>query len=143
MQCHHEVSSTVGKMVVKFWFKNQQIKWKYVLCFVNRNNIWSWQNLGRILENEFIKVKVEKILKGCLDWIPSSSPSVKSQIMDRKACLRCKGKSLLGVVNKLSKTIFFWHHPAMFCLITTSKLSSQLFEFSLMIGDGIESRLSS
>ena len=48
--------------------------------------------------------KVEEILKGSLDSIPSPSPSVKIQIMGRKVCLRCKGKTLLGVVNKLSKT---------------------------------------
>ena len=42
--------------------------------------------------------KVEKILKGSLDSIPSLSPSEK---MGRKVCLRCKGKILLGVVNKL------------------------------------------
>ena len=33
--------------------------------------------------------KVEKILKGSLDSIPSLSPSVKIQIMDKKVCLRC------------------------------------------------------
>ena len=43
--------------------------------------------------------KVEKILKGSLDSIPS--PSVKIQIMDRKVCLMGKGKTLLGIVNKL------------------------------------------
>ena len=43
--------------------------------------------------------KVEKILKGSLDSIPS--PSVKIQIMGGKVHLRCKGKTLLGVVNKL------------------------------------------
>ena len=43
--------------------------------------------------------KVEKILKGSLDSIPS--PSVKIQIMGGKVCLRCKGKTLLGDVNKL------------------------------------------
>ena len=53
--------------------------------------------------------KVEKILKGSLDSIPS--PSVKIQIMDRKVCLRCRGKMLLGVVNKLLNT-------KMFCLYT-------------------------
>jgi hypothetical protein len=42
--------------------------------------------------------KVENILKGSLDLIPP--PSVKIQIMGGKACLRCKGKTLLGVVNK-------------------------------------------
>ena len=36
--------------------------------------------------------KVEKILKGSLDSIPSPSPSVKIQIMGGKVCLRCKGK---------------------------------------------------
>ena len=48
--------------------------------------------------------KVEKILKGSLDSISSPSPSVKIQIMGGKVCLRCKGKTLLGVVNKLLKT---------------------------------------
>ena len=45
--------------------------------------------------------KVEKILKGSLDLILSPSPSVKIQIMGRKVCFRCKGKTLLGVLNKL------------------------------------------
>ena len=48
--------------------------------------------------------KVEHILKDSLDSIPSPSPSVKIQIMGGKVCLRCKGKTLLGVVNKLLKT---------------------------------------
>ena len=43
--------------------------------------------------------KVEKILKGSLDSIPSPSPLVKIQTMGGKVCL-CKGKRLLGVVNK-------------------------------------------
>ena len=50
----------------------------------------------------FLKVcicKVEKILKGSLDLIPSPSPLVEMQIMGWKICLRCKGKTLLGVVN--------------------------------------------
>ena len=48
--------------------------------------------------------KVEKILKGSLNSIPSPSSSVKIQIMCGKVCLRCKGKILLGVVNILLKT---------------------------------------
>jgi hypothetical protein len=48
--------------------------------------------------------KVEKILKGSLVSNPSPSPSVKLQIMGGKVCLRFKGKTLLGVVNKLLKT---------------------------------------
>ena len=42
--------------------------------------------------------KVEHILKGSLDLIPSPSNSVKIQIMNGK------GKTLLGVVNKVLKT---------------------------------------
>ena len=48
--------------------------------------------------------KVEKILKGSLDSIPSPLPLVKIQIMGGKICFRCKGKTLLCVVNKLLKT---------------------------------------
>ena len=47
-------------------------------------------------------IKVENILKGSLVWIPS--PSVKIQIIDGKFCLRFKGRTLLGIVNKLLKT---------------------------------------
>ena len=75
--------------------------------------------------------EVEKIFKSSLDSIPSPSTSVEIQIMDRKVCLRCKGKILLGVVSKHLKTKSCWHHPAMFCLITPSKLSLPQFEFSL------------
>ena len=49
----------------------------------------------------FVLCKVEKTLKASLDFIPSPSPLVKIQIMGRKVCLRCKGKTLLGDVNKL------------------------------------------
>ena len=48
-------------------------------------------------------LKVEKILKGILVSISSPSPSVKIQIMGGKFCLRCRGKTLFGVVNKLLK----------------------------------------
>ena len=85
-------------------------------------------NLGTKL---YISSKVEKILKASLDLIPS--PSVKIQIMGGKVCLRCKSKTLLGVVNKLLKTKVYWHHPAMFCFITSSKLSRELFELSLQV----------
>ena len=44
--------------------------------------------------------KVEKILKGSLYLIPSPSPSVKIQVMEGKVCLRCEGKTLLGIVNQ-------------------------------------------
>jgi hypothetical protein len=60
--------------------------------------------------------KVEKILKGSLDSIPS--PSVKIQIMGGKVWLRCKGKTLLGDVNKPLNTKSLLTHPAMVCLYT-------------------------
>ena len=52
----------------------------------------------------YFTTKVEKILKRILDSIPSPSPSVKIHMMGGKVCLRCKGKTLLDVVNKLLKT---------------------------------------
>jgi hypothetical protein len=52
----------------------------------------------------WITVKVEKILKGSLDFIPSPSLSMKIQIMGGKVYLRCKGNTLLGLFNKLLKT---------------------------------------
>ena len=47
-------------------------------------------------------LRVEKILS--LDSISSPSPSMEIQIMGGKISLSCKGKTLLGVVNKLLKT---------------------------------------
>jgi hypothetical protein len=43
-------------------------------------------------------LKVEKFLKASLESIQSPSPSVKIQIMGEKVCLRCKGKTLLGIL---------------------------------------------
>ena len=42
--------------------------------------------------------KVEKILKGSLGLTPSPLALVKIQIMSGKVCLKCKGKTLLGVL---------------------------------------------
>ena len=80
-------------------------------------------------------VKVEKILKDRLYSIPSLSLSVKIQIMGGKDCLSCKGRTLLGVFyTNFWEQKVCWNHPAMFCLITSSKLSRQWFEFSLVMG---------
>ena len=59
---------------------------------------------GKLLYEVELSNKVEKILKGSPVLIPSPSSSVKIQIIDGKVCLRCKGKTLLGIVNKLLKT---------------------------------------
>ena len=49
-------------------------------------------------------LKLENVLKGSLDLIPSPSPSVKIQVVGGKVCLRCKSKTLLGIVNNFLKT---------------------------------------
>ena len=51
--------------------------------------------LGKFLRKSDMG-KVEKILKGSLDSIPSPSPSMEIQNMVGKVCLRCKGKTFLG-----------------------------------------------
>ena len=59
-----------------------------------------------------IITEVEKILKGSLDLIPSPSPLVTIQIMGGKVCLRCEGKTLLGLVNNLLKTKSLMKSPS-------------------------------
>jgi len=55
--------------------------------------------------------KVEKILKGSLDLIPSPSPpSVKIQIMDGKFSLKCKGNYWV-LSTRFWKQRVCWHHP--------------------------------
>ena len=56
-------------------------------------------------------LKLENVLKGSLDLIPSPSPSVKIQVVGGKVCLRCKSKTLLGGVNKLLKRKSFAFTP--------------------------------
>jgi len=50
--------------------------------------------------------------KGSLNLIPSPSPPVKIQIMGGKVCSRDKGKTLLGVVNKLLKKEILMTSPS-------------------------------
>ena len=81
----------------------------------------------------FEEIKVENILKCSLDSIPSPSPSVKIQILVEKVFLRCKCKTLLGIVNKLLKTKS----------LLTSPSNVLPYHLSEGEGDGMESRLSS
>jgi hypothetical protein len=66
------------------------------------------RNIGKTNRDRSFDIKyntkAEKILKGSLDLIQSPSLSVKIQIMGGKVCLNCKGKIMLGIVNKLLKT---------------------------------------
>ena len=77
-------------------------------------------------------------MKGSLDLIPSSS--VKIQIMSGKVCLRCKDKTLLGIVNKLLKTKsqLIIHHPAMFSLIPEVKFPANSLNFRWRWWDEIQ-----
>ena len=74
--------------------------------------------------------------------ISPPSPSAKTQIMGGKVCLRCKGKTLLGIVNKLfvfkrllttSSNVLPLHLKQTFPLV--------IWIFTEGEGDGIESRL--
>ena len=60
-------------------------------------------DLLRASELTFATFKVEKILKGSLDLIPS--PSMKIQIMGGKVGLRCKGKTLLHCEENCFKIV--------------------------------------
>ena len=55
------------------------------------------QNFWRLVK---LPCKVEKILRGSLESIPSPSPYAKIKLW-AEVCLRYKGKTLLGIVNKL------------------------------------------
>ena len=85
-----------------------------------------------------VHYKVENILKDSLDSIPSPSPSVKIQIMGKKVCLRCKGKTLQDVFKKLLKT-----RSLLIYYLKKTFLSNVLIFMEGEGDDGIESRLSS
>ena len=75
--------------------------------------------------------------------IPSPSPSVKIQIMSGEVCLRCKGKTLLGVVNKLFVQQRLLTMPSnALTLHLKQTFPSIIWIFTKGEGDGIESRLS-
>ena len=74
-----------------------------IITWFSSTSLWRWWTRAQIWNWEFKNIfKVEKKLKGGLDSI--SSPSVKIQIMSGEVCLRCRGKTLLGVVNKRLKS---------------------------------------
>ena len=86
--------------------------------------------------------KVENILKGSLDSIQSPSPSVKIQIMGEKVCLRCKGKTLLGVVYKLFVFKSLLTTPSnVLPLLLNQTFPPIIWIFTESEGDGIETRL--
>ena len=104
-----------------------QLRMLYVIevrsYWINKPEVWNWHFQWTAMFTWFkilpvftgvwffsqlffsnISFKVEKILRGILDLIPSYLPSVKNQSIGEKVFLRCKGKTLLDIVNKLWKT---------------------------------------
>merc|ERR1719273_1437804 len=70
--------------------------WIQLISLLVVNSFCTAKNLQQSLyicqeKNFTFAIKVEKILKGSLDSIPS--PSVKIQFMGGKVCLRCKDKT--------------------------------------------------
>ena len=113
--------STLGS----FWLGS---KLNYINCFVHEVisalpfylNYLKWP-----LFNFYSTIgKVEKVLKGSLDLTPSPSPSVKIQIMSGKVKLRCKGKTLLGFVNKLIISFHLIGFLIMFCFLLNLRKNS-------------------
>ena len=107
-----------------------------------RKGATRFYKFGRFDQNQTV-IKVEKISKGSLDSIPSPSPSVKIQIMGGKVCLRCKGKTLLGDVNKLFVFKSLLTTPSnVLPLHLKQTFPPIIWIFTKGEGDGIESRLS-
>ena len=103
------LSLLMSKMGRKDFSRRDRLRWSWVIrltCYTLKRFIWRKKDAtekgARIFSIARYPCKVEKKLKGSLDLIPS--PSMKIQIMGGKVCLRCKGKTLQGVVNKLLKT---------------------------------------
>ena len=89
-------------------------------------------------------------MKGSLDPISSPSSSVKIQIMSGKVCLRRKGKTLLGIVNKLRPRILASNSCYLDFLLAImhqyfafTPLPPKIWIFAEGEGDEIESKLCS
>ena len=89
-------------------FSPSNLSWGSKNTTLSRNYLWEKllttcaHNVGKSFLNShfcFYSSKVEKVSNCSLD-----SPSVQIQIMSGKVCLRCKVKTMLGVVYKLLKT---------------------------------------
>ena len=119
VSCQHEKINPNFKIWLAYW---STFKFGLIFCILTSNK--ETLAVVRFLPSNFV-AQVEKNLKDSLDSKQSPSPSGKIQIIGEKVCLRCKVKTLLGIVNKLLKKKVCWQHPAMFWLITSSKLFRQ------------------
>ena len=67
--------------------------------------------------------KVEKILKGSLDLIPSPSLQWKFKLWAGKFAWVVEAKHCWALSTNFWKQKNCWHHPAMICLYTSSNLN--------------------
>ena len=119
----------------KFAFK---IRWRnffwaglYAQGFYCDLNCWtgsSWIDPNYFQKNPAVKVK--KNQEDTLHLILSPPASVKIQNMGGKICLRCKGKTLLGIVNKLFIFKSFLTKPSNVLKIKSLGNAQQCFAFT-------------
>ena len=107
---HSQLHTYLTILIINMWCITEPFIMSYLLWSIRMketqvlNILFESTHKWMFVRKNNVSVKVEKIVKDSLDSISSPSPSVKIQIMGRKVCLRCKGKTLLGIVNKLLKT---------------------------------------
>ena len=99
-----------------FW---SQLK-NSILCCSKKAKKISWKHVVISLLS-----KVEKISKASLNLIPSPSPSVKFKLWTGEFAWGLKTKHCWALSTNFWKQKICWHHPAMFFLIPSSKLSCQ------------------
>ena len=132
------------------WYRLPAVIWRFTQNTQNYKLFffrYVWSLISLIWEdsiNEWLAclgklcpgIKVEKILEDSLDSI--SSNCVKIQIMGGKVSLSCKGKTLLGVVNKLLKTKSLLTSPSnVLPYYLKETFPSMIWIFTKVEGDGI------
>ena len=128
-----------------------QIMW-FELCglFIDYVTVWELQiiSMKTIISiykvDPFFRNWLSETVEKSLDLSQSPSLLVKIQIIGRKVCLRCKGKTFLGDVNKLFVFKSFLKTPSnILPLQLKQSFTPMIWIFTEGEGDGIESRLSS
>ena len=120
---HHLAKKTI------YWYRLENL-WRAILEYQNRT----------LYSNYF---KVENFLKGSLDSIPL--PYVlhlqwKFKLWMGKFAWGVKAKHCWALLTNFWKQEVCWHHPAMLCPITSSKVYRKWFDLKVKVM-GFESRL--
>ena len=75
--------------------------------------------------NYYVKVKWQRFKKTAWIWSHHLHLQWKFNLLAGKFACDVKAKHCLALSANFWKQKVCWHHPAMFCLITSSKLSHQ------------------